>query len=112
GDGGLDGMLGSDGLLPEGNEGRQTQLTGKWEGYRMDIMRQARVQRHESSVLHDRFPLLIRLYRSTITIETVDLQKRNGECEAGFHAHTRVSLPMPLPNNARGGDTHVHEDTV
>ena len=93
-------------------EGRQTQLTDKREGQRLDLMRTARVQRHESSVLHNRFPLSIRLYSSTITIETKELQQRNWECEAGFHEHTSVSLHLPLPNNARGGDTRVHEATA
>src|SRR5215831_13228812 len=105
-------MLGSDGLLPEGNEGRQTQLTDKREGQRLDLMRTARVQRHESSVLHNLFPLSIRLYRSTITLETRDLQKSNGACEAGVHEHTSVPLHVPLPNTVRGGDSHVHEDTA
>src|SRR5215471_20293335 len=105
----LDGMLGGYGLLPEGNEWRQTQLTGKREGHSVEIMRQARVQRHERSVLHDRFPVSIRLYRSTITLEMRDLQKRSGECEAGFHEHTRApprhyqSAPEPsavdVPHN-------------
>jgi hypothetical protein len=44
----------------------------------MDLMRTVRVQRHESSVLHARFPISIRLYRSTHTLETRVLQKAIG----------------------------------
>src|SRR5262249_16343573 len=54
----------------------------------------------------------IRLSSSTITIETREPQKRNWACRAGFHEHTSVSLHVPIPNNARGGDTRVHEDTA
>src|SRR5262245_19530641 len=105
-------MLGGYGLLPEGNEWRQTQLTDKREGHRMEIMRKARVQRHKRSVLHDLFLVSIRLSSSTITIEPREPQKRNWACRAGFHEHTSVSLHVPIPNNARGGDTRVHEDTA
>src|SRR5215831_20471952 len=66
----LDGMLGREGLLPEGNEWRQTQCTGKREGHRRYIKRKARVQRHERSVLHDLSPVSIKLSISTMTIET------------------------------------------
>jgi hypothetical protein len=40
--------------------------------------------------------------------ETIDLQKRNWKFEAGFHEPMGVPLPVPLPNNSRGGYTRGH----
>src|SRR5215831_8858873 len=106
GDGCLDGMLGSDGLLPEGNEGRQTQLTDKREGLRMDFMRKARVQRHKRSVLHDRFPISLRLESSPITLETRALQKNHWTCEAGSMS-PRVSRSTSLSPPTSEEETFV-----
>jgi hypothetical protein len=38
----------------------------------------------------------------------IDLQKRNWKFEAGFHEPMGVPLPVPLPNNSRGGYTRGH----
>src|SRR5262249_41936363 len=108
----LDGMLGGNGLLPEGHEGRQTQLTGKREGHRMDIMRQARVQRHVSSVLHDLFSISLRLESSPIALEASALQQSHWACEAGVPKPTRGRLEVAFPATARGGDTRVPEETA
>jgi hypothetical protein len=39
---------------------------------------------------------------------SIDLQKRNWKFEAGFHEPMGVPLPVPLPNNSRGGYTRGH----
>ena len=62
----------------------------------------------------------VKLARRTILVGTInpegDGSYRSSENElkfqAGFHEHTGVSLHAPMPNNPRGGDTRVPQDTA
>src|SRR5262249_49097885 len=55
-------------------------------------------------------PLLERF--TAVYVQDIDLQKMNWKFQAGFHEHTGVSLQAHLPNNPRGGDTRVPQDTA
>src|SRR5262250_3976052 len=47
-----------------------------------------------------------------LQVSPIDLQKMNWKFQAGFHEHTGVSLQAHVPNNPRGGDTRVPQDTA